>query len=133
MNNKLIFTINSDDYSLESFMKENKQKLQKDLYLSLQKNESLMKIFQDSIVFCRNQIEKYELLLSVDKSNKKIEEELDAWKTQEYIWNFSGFINLISMDIKTLQIGLYFSENQWQKRYYARYSYTLIMSVLMIF
>lgn len=133
MNNKLIFTINSDDYSLESFMKENKQKLQKDLYISLQKNESLMKIFQDSIVFCRNQIEKYELLLSVDKSNKKIEEELDAWKTQEYIWNFSGFINLISMDIKTLQIGLYFSENQWQKRYYARYSYTLIMSVLMIF
>ena len=126
MNNKLIFTINSDDYSLESFMKENKQKLQKDLYISLQKNESSMKIFQDSIVFCRNQIEKYKLLLSINRNNRKIEEELDAWKTQEYIWNFSGFINLISMDIKTLQIGLYFSENQWQKRYYARYSYTLI-------
>ena len=90
MNNKLIFTINSDDYSLESFMKENKQKLQKDLYISLQKNESSMKIFQDSIVFCRNQIEKYKLLLSVDKSNKKIEEELDAWKTQEYIWQYFG-------------------------------------------
>lgn len=126
MNSKLIFTINSDDYSLESLINKHKQELLKDLYITLQSTESAMKIFQDSIVFCRNQIEKYELLLSVDKSNKKIEEELDAWKTQEYIWNFSGFINLISMDIKTLQIGLYFSENQWQKRYYSRYSYTLI-------
>ena len=126
MNNKLIFTINSDDYLLESLMNKHKQELLKDLYITLQSTESSMKIFQDSIVFCKNQIKNYELLLSVDKSNKKIEEELDAWKTQEYIWNFSGFINLISMDIKTLQIGLYFSENQWQKRYYSRYSYTLI-------
>ena len=126
MDKDIIFTINSDDYSLESLINKHKQELLKDLYITLQSTESAMKIFQDSIVFCKNQIKNYELLLSVDKSNKKIEEELDAWKTQEYIWNFSGFINLISMDIKTLQIGLYFSENQWQKRYYARYSYTLI-------
>ena len=56
-------------------MNKHKQELLKVLYITLQSTESAMKIFQDSIVFCRNQIEKYELLLSVDKSNKKIEEE----------------------------------------------------------
>lgn len=126
MYSKLKYSLNTDDYSLEILMKQNKQELLNSLYTTLESIESTMSEFQKSIVYCKNQITNYELLLAANSSNKKIKEELDAWKTQEYIWNFSGFINLISMDIKTLQIGLYFSENQWQKRYYARYSYSLI-------
>ena len=38
----------------------------------------------------------------------------------------AGFINLVSMDIKTIQVGMYFAETEWHKRFYARQGCTIM-------
>jgi hypothetical protein len=46
--------------------------------------------------------------------------------TVEMIYNISGFVNLISYDLKIISRDLTFSKKEWQKRLYARQAYLTI-------
>lgn len=126
MNNTLLYFSNDDDFNLNILLSKNKEELKQNLIRTLNENESNMKIFHVSIDYCKQQISKYKHLEETDRTNKNITYKLSAFRNQYYIWNFAAFINLISMDLKTLQIGLYFAETEWQKRFYARFLYTLV-------
>jgi hypothetical protein len=52
--------------------------------------------------------------------------EYNSLKDHRMIWNIAGFINIISYDLKVIGRDLFFTDNEWQKRYYARQA-SLIM------
>lgn len=99
------------------------KRLKDNLKTNISEQEKMLGIFENSVNHCNKQIS-----LCVDK----IAHEQDDFKRQEYetqkyifednklIWNISGFITLVSIDIKTMQIGMNFAETEWQKRFYAR-------------
>lgn len=48
------------------------------------------------------------------------------FNTVSAIWNISGYVNLISYDLKIIGRDLTFAEKDWQKKLYARQAYLLI-------
>jgi len=52
--------------------------------------------------------------------------DFNKFKDTRLIWNISGFINIVSLDLKVIGRDLTFAENEWQKRYYARQACLLI-------
>ena len=89
--------------------------------------EKMLDFFEQSITHCNNQIQ-----LCKIKSKQEISKRLDyetqkiVFEDNKLIWNISGFITLISMDIKTIQLGMYFAETEWHKRFYARQACTIM-------
>ena len=63
------------------------------------------------------------LSIIVDSLKYSIE---NKHSTVEMIYNISGFVNLISYDLKIISRDLTFSKKQWQKRLYARQAYLTI-------
>lgn len=49
-----------------------------------------------------------------------------AFEENYLVWNISGYITLISIDIKTMQKGLYSATTEWDKRFFARQSYLIM-------
>ncbi|WRQ32046.1 hypothetical protein U5907_05545 [Bacteroidales bacterium MB20-C3-3] len=49
-----------------------------------------------------------------------------AFEENALIWNISGYITLISIDIKKIQKGLYSATSEWDKRFFARQSYLIM-------
>lgn len=128
MNMELNYNISEIDLVLKSKMLSPEGAMVKDsLIAKISELEQQLRLFQDSITHCNKQIEEYHKLEIEDPERKSVYcDKIVAFENNRYIWNLSGFITLLSIDIKTLQIGLYFSENEWQKRHYARYACTLI-------
>lgn len=103
--------------------------LKETLKVKIAEQEAMLDLFNQSITHCNQQ---------VGFCTNKIIEENDTLKKQEYeaqkvifednklIWNISGFITLISIDIKTIQTGMYFAETEWHKRFYARQVCTIM-------
>lgn len=85
--------------------------------------EGMLDLFKESIDQC-NRLIKYcndKIMTEVDNDKQKqYETQKIVWEDNKLIWNISGFITLISIDVKTIQIGLYYSEEEWRKRFYAR-------------
>ena len=48
----------------------------------------------------------------------------------KYIWNMAGYINLTSCDLKIIVRDMTFSDNDWQRKLYARHGYLLIYGSL---
>lgn len=124
------YNITEVDMELSKNMKnaEGKQ-LKSILYSKIAEQEAMLDLFEVSINHCEQQIQ-----LCIDKMTT----ETDDLKKQEHkatevvfrdnklIWNISGFITLISIDIKTIQAGMYFAETEWHKRFYARQVCTIM-------
>lgn len=124
-------------YNISAIDRELAKKMQsregKELKLTLLKKigeqEMMLDLFEKSINHCNQQIQ-----YCIDKANN----EQNVLKKQEYetqkivfddnklIWNISGFVNLISIDIKTIQVGMFFAETEWHKRFYARQICTIM-------
>lgn len=124
-------------YNISGVDRELAKKMQgregKELKLTLlekiREQEMMLDLFKKSINHCNQQIQ-----YCIDKANN----EQDVLKKQEYetqrivfddnklIWNISGFVNLISIDIKTIQVGMFFTETEWHKRFYARQICTIM-------
>lgn len=128
MNMELNYNISEIDLVLKSKMLSPEGAMVKDsLIAKISELEQQLRLFQDSITHCNKQIEEYHKLEIEDPERESVYcDKIVAFENNRYIWNLSGFITLLSIDIKTLQIGLYFSENEWQKRHYARYACTLM-------
>lgn len=128
MNMELNYNISEIDLVLKSKMLSPEGAMVKDsLIAKISELEQQLRLFQDSITHCNTQIEEYHKLEIEDPERESVYcDKIVAFENNRYIWNLSGFITLLSIDIKTLQIGLYFSENEWQKRHYARYACTLM-------
>lgn len=128
MNMELNYNISEIDLVLKSKMLSPEGAMVKDsLMAKISELEQQLRLFQDSITHCNKQIEEYHKLEIEDLERESVYcDKIVAFENNRYIWNLSGFITLLSIDIKTLQIGLYFSENEWQKRHYARYACTLM-------
>lgn len=128
MNMELNYNISEIDLVLKSKMLSPEGAMVKDsLIAKISELEQQLRLFQDSIAHCNKQIEEYHKLEIEDPERESVYcDKIVAFENNRYIWNLSGFITLLSIDIKTLQIGLYFSENEWQKRHYARYACTLM-------
>lgn len=128
MNMELNYNISEIDLVLKSKMLSPEGAMVKDsLIAKISELEQQLRLFQDSITHCNKQIEEYHKLEIEDPEKESVYcDKIVAFENNRYIWNLSGFITLLSIDIKTLQIGLYFSENEWQKRHYARYACTLM-------
>jgi hypothetical protein len=124
------YNIKNTDINLA--MKLNSQegsKIKSDLKHKIIELENMLDLFKLSINHC-NRLVQY--------CTEKEYSEQDNLKQQEYkaqrltfednklIWNISGFITLISIDIKTIQIGMYFAESEWHKRFYARQICTIM-------
>lgn len=105
----------------------------KELKLTLLKKiaeqEVMLDLFEQSIRHCNQQIQ-----YCLDKANNEEDVSKKQWyETQKnvfddnkLIWNMSGFVNLISIDVKTIQLGMYFVETEWHKRFYARQICTIM-------
>jgi hypothetical protein len=128
------YDIRGQDKELAKNMKNSDgKKLKSTLYTKIAEQERMLDFFEQSIHHCSQQIQ-----LCIDKTTI----EQDELKKQEYeaqkivfednklIWNISGFITLISIDIKTIQVGMYFAEIEYQKRFYARQICTIMGGVL---
>ena len=128
MNMELNYNISEIDLVLKSKMLSPEGTMVKDsLIAKISELEQQLRLFQDSITHCNKQIEEYHKLEIEDPERESVYcDKIVAFENNRCIWNLSGFITLLSIDIKTLQIGLYFSENEWQKRHYARYACTLM-------
>lgn len=118
------------DQELSQLMNSSEGKqLEKTLKTKIVEQELMLNLFGRSIEHCNRQIKIY---------TNKLFNEQDALKKQEYekqkivfednklIWNISGFIALISIDIKTIQLGMYFVDTEWRKRFYARQICTIM-------
>lgn len=56
--------------------------------------------------------------------------DFNRFNNTRLIWNIAGFINIVSLDLKVVGKDLYFAENEWQKRYYARQACLIIYESL---
>ena len=50
----------------------------------------------------------------------------NSFTTASIIWNISGYLNLVSYDIKIIGRDLMFAEKDWQRKLHARQAYLLI-------
>ncbi len=69
--------------------------------------------------------DKHEMTLSIIVDGLKYSIE-NNHKTVEVIYNISGFVNLISYDLKIISRDLALSTKDWQKKLYARQAYLTI-------
>ncbi|WP_294607174.1 hypothetical protein [uncultured Bacteroides sp.] len=124
-------------YNISGVDRELAKKMQgregKELKLTLLKKiaeqEVMLNLFEQSISHCNQQIQ-----YCIDKVNNEKDASKKQWyETQKIvfddnklIWNISGFVTLISIDVKTIQVGMYFAETEWHKRFYARQICTIM-------
>ncbi len=52
--------------------------------------------------------------------------DFNNFKDSKTIWNIAGYVNIISYDLKIITRDLTFSQNEWQKRHYARQACLII-------
>ena len=50
----------------------------------------------------------------------------NSFTTASIVWNISGYLNLVSYDLKIIGRDLMFVEKDWQRKLYARQAYLLI-------
>ena len=50
----------------------------------------------------------------------------NSFTTASVVWNISGYLNLVSYDLKIIGKDLMFAEKDWQRKLYARQAYLLI-------
>ncbi len=50
----------------------------------------------------------------------------NKFTTASVVWNISGYLNLVSYDLKIIGRDLMFAEKDWQRKLYARQAYLLI-------
>ena len=50
----------------------------------------------------------------------------NSFTTASIVWNISGYLNLVSYDLKIIGRDLMFAEKDWQRKLYARQAYLLI-------
>ncbi len=146
------YNINSSDLFLRNKMTADALD---SLICNLEKNiieqENQLDLFKQNVTHCKNEISKIEpiireatsIIRSVSKkdhNNANIKDQIqtakqvlkeykgskEAFEENKMIWNVSGYIALISIDIKTMQKGLYSSTTEWDKRFFARQSYIIM-------
>ncbi len=120
---------NTDTILSRKLIGKKGHKIKQDLQLKLNEQEKMLDLINISISHCNTQIEllqgKADKESDVLYKTKLIDQRI-VFEDNKKIWNISGFINLISMDIKTTQIGMYFTETDWHKRFYARQICTIM-------
>lgn len=126
----MIYNISDVDRELANNMKDSSGKqLKGTLMNKVAEQETILDLFEKSINHCNQQIK-----LCIDKAaaeeNELKRQEYDntriVFEDNKLIWNISGFITLISIDVKTIQSGMYFAETEWHKRFYARQICTIM-------
>ena len=126
----MIYNIGDIDRELANNMKgSGGKRLKETLAKKIAEQETMLDVFEVSIKHCNQQIE-----LCTDKAaaeqNELKRQEYDntriVFEDNKLIWNISGFITLISIDVKTIQAGMYFAETEWHKRFYARQICTIM-------
>lgn len=99
------------------------------LKMKVVEQETMLDLFEQSIIHCNQQIqlctEKADSVQNILK-NQDYEAQKVIFEDNKLIWNISGFITLISIDVKTMQAGMYFAETEWHKRFYARQICTIM-------
>lgn len=124
------YNITEVDRILSKSMKgtEGKQ-LKSTLYVKIAEQETMLELFEESINHCDQQIQlciEKKATETDDLKRKDYEATEIAFRDNKLIWNISGFITLISIDIKTIQVGMYFAETEWHKRFYTRQVCTIM-------
>lgn len=122
-----------------------------DLQTKIEEEELQIELFKESLNHLNSEIAKIEPVLkqanaTLEKLRKhkphtlniirqiaevnSIREEYKAkrlaFEENVLVWNISGYITLISIDIKTMQKGLYSATSEWDKRFFARQSYLIM-------
>jgi len=122
-----------------------------DLQTKIEEEELQIELFKESLSHIKSEIAKIEPVLkqanaTLEKLRKhkphtqdikkqiveanSIREEYKAkrlaFEENDLVWNISGYITLISIDIKTMQKGLYSATSEWDKRFFARQSYLIM-------
>ncbi|MEG1567810.1 MAG: hypothetical protein RR347_09015 [Anaerovoracaceae bacterium] len=122
-----------------------------DLQNKIEEEEIQLDLFKQNINHCNSEIAKVEPVLREavatlqklrkykpqtqdikDKTNevKGIINEYKpkklAFEENVLVWNISGYITLISIDVKTMQKGLYSATSEWDRRFFARQSYLIM-------
>lgn len=105
------------------------KKLKATLTKKIAEQEKMLDLFEQSINHCNLQIKHYIEKAGVEPNDLK-RQEYDkiriVFEDNKLIWNISGFITLVSIDVKTIQAGMYFAETEWHKRFYARQICTIM-------
>lgn len=99
------------------------QMIKSNLKLNIDEQEKQLNEFKKNLNYCEDQIKLYVDKAMTEKDDsirKKYEDQKIVFADNKMIWNISGFIALVSLDIKTIQLGMYFAESEWHKRFYAR-------------
>lgn len=122
-----------------------------DLQTKIEDEELQLDKFKESINHCNSEIAKIEpvlrqattILKKLDKYKPQTQDVKDkineikdvikeykpkklAFEENALVWNISGYITLISIDVKTMQKGLYSATSEWDKRFFARQSYLIM-------
>lgn len=128
---------------------EEGRKIKVDLSQKIAEEELMLDQFEISLTHCKEQIELYNLRIQnynkeiVNCKNhinpdinaktilfraekEKLKHQKLVFEENMLIWKISGYITLISIDVKTMQKGLYSSQSEWDKRFYARQAYVIM-------
>lgn len=151
-NNNMNYKINDVDRFLDKKMSSQEGKsIVIDLQAKIDEEEMQLDIFKQNINHCNSQIALVEPVLkkateTLEKLSRhkpqtpdirdninKVKTLRDEYKAKKLtfeenslIWNASGYITLISIEIKTMQKGLYSSNSEWDKRFFARQAYVIM-------
>ncbi len=70
-------------------------------------------------------------LKTLEMFQKSIEHsDYNNFKDSKVIWNLGSYINLVSLDLKTIGENLFLTKNEWSKRFFARQSALLIYEAI---
>ena len=93
-----MFKITEIDKDFQKLIDKQKQDLNNKFIKSFKEQESVLKVFVESINHC----------------------DCNNFNDDKTIWNAAGYINLISLDLKHFARDLAFADDEWGKRIYAR-------------
>lgn len=123
------YNINFTDIQLSQHIQSYKGiKIKESLKEKIAEEEKMLDLINSSIFHCNRQIDNYNNLKKEGKYKEAstFEKIKNTFISNKSIWNIAGFITLVSIDIKTIQLGIYFAENEWHKRFYARQACVII-------
>ncbi len=103
-----MFLKTQDDIELERLLTEQKETFEKSFQENYAAQQATLNIFQKSIEHC----------------------DFNKFSDNRTIWNFASYVSIISFDLKTVGEHLFFTRNEWGKRYFARQSALLVYEAL---
>lgn len=129
------YNLNSTDSFLEECLKSPEGiELDKTLAQTIKTEHEILELISTSIKHCKKNIAEIDKLLNIVEANDRLKRHLSdgfnlqkkVWEDALLIWNLCGFIQMISLEIKSAQKSLYFETDEWHRRNIIKQAYVMM-------